>query len=59
MDAHRALLERVAAPPRAVVASGIREGDLAELAAAYRSLGLGGARVRRAGGFVCLAMADP
>ena len=54
--AHRALLDRVdpAAPPRAVVLSGIRAADAGALAAAWRARGLETIATARRGGFCCL-----
>ena len=40
LPAHESLLARVGAPPRAVVLSGLRPGQVPAVVAAYRALGL-------------------
>jgi ribosomal protein L11 methyltransferase len=57
--AHRELLGRVGAPPRAALLSGLRPDEAPAVEAAYRALGLeAGGRAER-GGFVCLSLVAP
>jgi SAM-dependent methyltransferase len=57
LAAHRSLLSRICAPPRAVVLSGLRPPDAPAIAAAYRRLGLRILRRHERAGFVGLCMA--
>jgi ribosomal protein L11 methylase PrmA len=54
--AHRELLARVAAPPRAVVLSGLRPAEAPPVEAAYRALGLAPVGRAQRGGFACAAL---
>ena len=56
LEAHRALLGRVGAPPAAVVLSGLRPGQVAEVAAAWAARGLVGAGADARGGFGALRL---
>ena len=56
LAAHHTLLEQVATPPRAAVLSGVREPQVAGLAAAWGSRGLAVVRVVRRAGFACLQL---
>jgi len=56
LAAHQSLLDRVIAPPRAVVLSGIRGPQVAALEQAWRARGLHTRRVLRRDGFACLWM---
>lgn len=57
--AHRQLLGRIGAPPRAVVLSGLRRVEAPPLEAAYRALGLARAGWVESGGFTCVALVGP
>jgi ribosomal protein L11 methyltransferase len=59
LPAHHALLERVGAPPRTVVLSGIREPQVAALEQAWSAHGLHAQRILRRNGFACLWMEGP
>ena len=54
--AHHALRERVGAPPRAVVLSGIRDGQVDALEGAWATAGMRTRRILRRDGFACLWM---
>ena len=54
--AHRELLARTVAPPRALVLSGVRAADAPALAAAWEARGVKTIRVRHREGFACLQM---
>ena len=56
LAAHHALLERVGAPPRAVVLSGLRDPQVDALEEAWRGHGLRTVRILHRGGFACLQM---
>ena len=55
--AHRELLGRIVAPPRAVVLSGLRPAEAGPLERGYRALGLAPAARAERGGFACLVLA--
>lgn len=55
-EAHRSLLSRIGAPPRAVVLSGLRPPDAPALVAAYGRLGLRTLHRHERRGFVALCM---
>jgi len=57
--AHRELLARIAAAPRAVVLSGLRPGEAPGIEERYRALGLAVLGRRARAGFVCVALAAP
>jgi ribosomal protein L11 methyltransferase len=59
LAAHRELLGRIGAPPRAALLSGLRPGEAPAVAAAYRALGLEPAARAEAGGFACVALVAP
>ena len=54
--AHRELLGRVGAPPRAALLSGLRPAEAPAVEAAYRALGLAPAGRAERGGFVCAVL---
>jgi ribosomal protein L11 methylase PrmA len=56
LAAHRAWVESVEAPPRAVVLSGVRDRDVAGLAESWAAHGLRTVQVLRRAGFACLQM---
>lgn len=56
LAAHHALLERVDAPPRAVVLSGVRDSQVGALEGAWRERGLRTVRILHRAGFACLQM---
>jgi ribosomal protein L11 methyltransferase len=56
LDAHRALLGRVGAPPAAAVLSGVRPEAVDALVDAWGARGLRMRACRRDGGFACLEM---
>jgi ribosomal protein L11 methylase PrmA len=57
--AHRELLGRIGAPPRAALVSGLRPDQAPPVEAAYRALGLEPAGRAERGGFVCAALVGP
>jgi ribosomal protein L11 methyltransferase len=57
--AHRELLGRIGAPPRAAVLSGLRPAEAPAIEERYRALGLAPARRARGGGFVCSLLVGP
>jgi hypothetical protein len=57
--AHRELLGRVGAPPRAAVLSGLRPGEAGPVEAAWRAHGLEPAGRAERGGFACVALVAP
>ena len=59
VEAHTALLSRIAVPPRAVLLSGLRPPQAQGVIDAYRALGLAAADRRERGGFVAVCMAGP
>lgn len=59
LPAHLSLLARVGDPPRAVVLSGLRPAQAAQVVRGWRALGLREGRPEERGGFVALAMALP
>ena len=56
LEAHRALLARVGAPPAAVVLSGLRPAQMPEVAAAWAARGLAPAGGDERGGFCALRL---
>lgn len=56
LEAHRSLLSRIGAPPRAVVLSGLRPPQAAAVVDAYRELGLRTLARHERGGFVAICM---
>jgi hypothetical protein len=50
------LLERVGAPPRAVVLSGVRDPQVGALEGAWRARGLRTVSILHRAGFACLQM---
>src|SRR5680860_737469 len=57
VEAHASLLSRIAAPPRAVLLSGLRPSQAPAVIDAYRALGLAAMDRRERGGFVAVCMA--
>ena len=56
LSAHRSLLDRVGAPPSAVVLSGIRDPQVSALESAWAAVGLRTVAILRRDGFACLWM---
>ena len=59
LPAHESLLSRIGAPPRAVVLSGLRPGEVPAVVAAYRGLGLQILSADERGGFGAVSMVAP
>jgi ribosomal protein L11 methylase PrmA len=59
LAAHRELLGRVGAPPRAALLSGLRPAEAPPVEAAYRALGLQPVRRAESAGFACVALVAP
>ena len=58
-SAHRQLLARIGAPPRAAVLSGLRPAEAPAIEEAYRSIGLAPRSRDERSGFVCIVLAAP